>query len=97
MRNKQIYFKIMIYKAIDTKPTFYSNSDGKSGKNEGIIGVGIFEEESSNTFKLLCTIDKNMGSNEDLFQEADRIAELLNKNEMFITQKEAELKGLQLS
>ena len=97
MRNKQIYFKIMIYKAINTKATFYSNSDGKSGKNEGIIGVGIFEDESSTTFKLLCTIDKNVGDKHDMFQEADRIAELLNKNEMFITQREAELKGLQLS
>jgi hypothetical protein len=84
----------MIYKAVNTTSTFYSNSDGKSGKVEGIIGVGIFDEESSNTFKLLCTIDKNMGSNEDLFQEADRIAELLNRNELFITQKEAALREI---
>jgi hypothetical protein len=82
-----------IYKVVKSGNTTYSNSDGKSSASHPYIGVGVFEREDSQTYILLCKMSK-FGSEEELYQEADRIAELLNRNTSFITQKEAELEGL---
>jgi hypothetical protein len=85
----------MYYKAIKTNTILHSNADGKSDTVRPIIGVGMFEKEDSQTYILICRMEK-FGSDEEQYQEADRIATLLNKNTKYITQKEAELKGLQL-
>jgi hypothetical protein len=84
----------MIYKKIKTSSILHSNADGKSDNVRPIVGVGIFEREDSQTYILLCTIDKNI---DDAEAEASRIATLLNENRKYLTQKEAELKGLRLS
>jgi len=85
----------MYYKAIKTSTILHSNADGKSDNVRQVIGVGAFEKEDSQTYILICKMEK-FGSENEQYQEADRIAVLLNSNTTYITQKEAELKGLQL-
>ena len=81
----------MIYKTIKKDSALHSNAHGKTGNVKQITGVGIFEREDSQTYTLLCTIDKNIDNPE---VEASRIASLLNENRKYFTVKEAELRGL---
>lgn len=83
----------MIYKVVKGNSIPYSNNDGKESGVKSFIGVGIFEREDSQTYTLLCTIDKNIDDGE---VEADRIAVLLNENRKYFTAKEAALRGLKL-
>jgi hypothetical protein len=83
----------MIYKTIKKDSALHSNAHGKTGNVKQITGVGIFERKDSQTYTLLCTIDKNI---DDPEVEAERIASLLNENRKYFTAKEAELKGLRL-
>jgi hypothetical protein len=78
----------MRYKAIKLNGTHYVNSDGKGGKNDSGVVVGIFQEEESPTFKVLCTIDKNIGDEKVQFTEAVRMATLLNENNKYYTKEE---------
>lgn len=83
-----------MYKVVKGNSITYTNSDGKESGVKSFVGVGIYEREDSQTYILLCTIDKNI---DDPEAEASRIANLLNENRKYLTQKEAELKGLRLS
>lgn len=83
----------MIYKIVKGDSITYSNNDGKESGVRSFVGVGIFEREDSQTYTLLCTIDKNI---DDPEVEASRIASLLNENKKYITTREAELKGIKL-
>lgn len=83
----------MIYKQVKTIPTVYINTSGKSATSKEQIGVGKFENENSETYTLFCVIDKSMGSEENLIFEANRIAELLNKNKTIFSREEVENLG----
>lgn len=83
----------MIYKAIKTNSILHSNEDGKSDHVRPFIGVGVFEREDSQTYITLCEMSK-FGSEDEQYQEADRIAVLLNNNASYITQKEAALREI---
>ena len=51
-----------MYKPVKVMPYSYTNLDGRViDTNENAIGVGEFENEDSQSYNLICKIDKNVG------------------------------------
>jgi hypothetical protein len=78
----------MIYKVVKGGNTTYKNEDGKESSSHPFIGVGEFNDQESQTYRLVCTIDKNI---DEPYQYADLIATLLNNNRLYVIQKQEAL------
>ena len=68
-----------MYKPVKVMPYSYTNLDGRViDTNENAIGVGQFENEDSQSYNLICKIDKNVGDAVKQQAYAFLIATLLN-------------------
>lgn len=80
----------MTYKPVKLVDAHYTNSDGKQGYHKDSIVVGKFEKEDSQSYQVLCCIDKNIGTESDQWFEVDRLSELLNKNRTIFSRAEVD-------
>jgi hypothetical protein len=68
-----------MYKPVKVMPYSYTNLDGRViDTNENSIGVGEFRTEDSESYNLVCKIDKNVGNKDKQYAYAFLIAKLLN-------------------
>jgi hypothetical protein len=77
-----------MYKLVKIQPYKNVGIDGKTtvtGRYKDNIGVGKFENEE--TYKLICTLSKDIGNQKEQESYATLIATLLNENRKYIMDK----------
>ena len=75
-----------MYKLVEIQPYKHTGIDGKTSivNHSENIGVGLFEDEKSITYSLVCTICHNLGSIQEQKAYATLIATLLNENRKYV-------------
>jgi len=77
-----------MYKMVKIQPYKNVGIDGKTtvtGRYKDNIGVGYFESES--TYKLVCTISRDIGNQKEQEAYATLISTLLNENRKYVLDK----------
>jgi hypothetical protein len=77
-----------MYKVVKIQPYKNVGIDGKTtitGRYKDNVGVGHFEGE--NTYKLVCTISRDIGNQKEQEAYATLISTLLNENRKYVLDK----------
>jgi len=77
-----------MYKMVKIQPYKSVGIDGKTtvtGRYKDNIGIGLFEGET--TYKLVCTISRDIGNQKEQEAYATLISNLLNENRKYVLDK----------